>query len=166
MSNAKYISGIRDTTPFYLINLITGTRLSLDITPDEITDSVGAEFEEQPIRGRSSPLKGYSSSGPRQVSFTITTADDYCKDGLVPTVNMLKAMVYPVYSGIVVSPEIYLRIGYLIAMKAVLNSVDVTWKKPIRNGFYTVADISFDFSEVVDIPRSAEEIEQGGDFNG
>lgn len=150
--------------PFYIINLITNTRITFSILPEDISESNQAQFDEQSIRGRSSPLRGYNTSGPRNVSYSLELHDDYCEGGILATVNKLKALSFPTYDGIVIPPKCYIRIGNMIGMTAVTSSVSVSWKPPFRNGVYLCASVSLDFSEVVTVPYGARDIERGSDY--
>lgn len=150
--------------PCYIINLVTGTRIAFTVIPEDISDSNSAQFDDQSIRGRSTPLKGYSGSGPRSVSYSLDLHDDYCQGGILKTVNKLKALVYPVYGGVVTPPKCYVRLGNMVGMTAVTNSVNISWKPPYRNGVYVCATVSLEFSEVVKTPYGATDIEKGGDY--
>lgn len=163
-TNKNVYSVPKEYIPCYIINLVTGTRIEFDITPDSIDDSNSASFDAQSIRGRSSPYQGYSESGPRTVSYSVTLHHDLCKDGLLNTVNKLKALTYPEYGGILQLPQCLVRIGDMIHCKAIVGDVGVSWQKPIRDGIYLVADISLSFTEVVDTPYGANEIEARGGY--
>ncbi|AWD93029.1 hypothetical protein HSE3_gp077 [Bacillus phage vB_BceM-HSE3] len=151
----------RDPITGLVYNMNTGTKFEFPAMPDEISDNENAQFEDQAIAGRSAPIFNYSSSGPRSVSFSITLHDDYCKDGILATVNKFKALVYPSYRELIASPKCYIRIGDFIRCICVVESVDVTWKKPYRNGIYIVADVNISLKEVADVPYSTHEIEGG-----
>lgn len=163
-TNKNVYSTVKEYIPCYIINLVTGTRIEFDITPDSIEDSNNASFDSQSIRGRSSPYQGYSESGPRTISYSVTLHHDLCKDGLLNTVNKLKALTYPEYGGILQLPLCLVRLGDMIHCKAIVGDVGVSWQKPIRDGIYLVADISISFTEVVDTPYGAGEIESSGGY--
>ena len=111
------------------------------------------------IRGRSSPFKGYSSSGPREVSFSISLCQDYCKEGLLKTVNRLSALTYPHNESYVKPPKCKIVIGKFINITGVITAVGVEWRKPYKEGIYSFADVSISASEVVDKSQSDNEIE-------
>ena len=125
----------------HIVNLLTKTSTSFKLTPEEISDNINANFNDQDIPGRSAPIPGYSSTGPRSISFTIKLHDDYCEGGLIKTIRQLKALAYPNYTEYVTPPSCYLRVGDLIQMTAICKEVGVSWQKPIRQGIYIVADI-------------------------
>lgn len=164
-TNKSVYSPNKDYIPCYVINILNGRQIVFDCEPEEISDNVNANFDAQEIRGRSSPYQGYNTSGPREISFSVTLHDDLCKLGLLNTVNLLKALCYPdYYSGYLKAPKCRVRVGDMISCYAICTGVDVNWQKPYRNNIYTTADISLTFSEVVDVPFSYSEIESGGGF--
>jgi len=144
------------------------------ITPDEVTESHSASFDPQDIRGRSNPLAAYSGSGARTTSLSIDVHEDYLrmysksleKARLVDFIGQIKALTYPRYqSGIVIAPKVFIKIGEFFLMKAYCSQVSVTWKKPLReNKYYVSANISMDFSEILSISFSADEVATGMDL--
>ena len=154
----------KEYIPCYIINLVTGTTIEFDITPDSIEDSNSASFDAQGIRGRSSPYQGYSESGPRTVSYSVTLHHDLCKDGLLNTINKLKALTYPEYGGVLQLPQCLIRVGDMIHCRAIVGDVSVSWNKPMRDGLYLVAEVNLSFTEVVDRPYGASEIESKGGY--
>lgn len=146
----------------YVINRLTGTKIVFGISPDEVTESNSAQFDDADIRGRSSPFKQYSQTGPRSVSFTIQLYADYCPMGIVQTVNAVKALVYPRYTDVIEAPHAYFKIGKFMALDGVVNSVSVSWRKPFRDGYYLFADVSIDMDEVRSVAQSVEEVESNG----
>lgn len=151
----------RETISCYIRNLITNTNIEFELIPEEFTETNSATFDPHNIRGRSSPLQGYNSSGPRTLNYTLQLYDDYCKDGILLTVNKIKALTYPEYGGAIIPPKCYIRFGGMINMQGVVSNVSVNWKKPFRKGIFINADVSIDITEVVDKPKSAYEIETG-----
>lgn len=159
------------TIPAYIVNILTGTVVEIALLPDEVSENYGAEIEPTPIMGRSSPIMGYSGGGPKTVSLSLILYDDYCKDGIIQTVNNLKALSYPEYSNIVEPPNCYVRIGDFIKLYGVCTSVGVSWSKPIRKDHvsgemtYIKADVSLEFQNCVSTPFSATSVERGRDSN-
>lgn len=153
---------MRDEIVCYIINLVTNSRIEFTLIPDEVSDSVSSQFEETTPMGRSGPIYGYSATGPHSVSFSIQLHDDYCKGGILNTVNKLKALTYPVYnSGNINPPKCLIRIGNIINMTAKCSEVSVTWQKPYRNGQYIMAEVSLSFDEVTSRSMSAYDVEKG-----
>nr|DAY14360.1 MAG TPA: putative peptidoglycan binding domain protein [Caudoviricetes sp.] len=152
-----------DYIPCYIINLNTDTKIEFNIeTPEEITDSSTANFTDQTVRGRSSPFKAYENSGPRSISFSVILVDDYRHGGLVNTVNALRALVYPHNDAYIIAPQCLLRIGDFLNIKCVPSDISVTWRKPYREGIYTVAEVSITVSEVESEGKSTVEVENSG----
>lgn len=163
-SNKRVYRITKDYIPCYIINTVTGGTIEFDCEPDEISDTVSAQFDPQEIRGRSSPYQGYNSSGPRTLSFSLILHDDLCKEGILNTINRLKSLVYPGYGGVLSTPACLVRIGDMIHMKAIVSDVGVSWQKPYRNGVYLLAEVSLTLSEVVDTPHSASDIWKKGGY--
>lgn len=145
----------------YIKNLITGTTVKFRALPDELSESIESSFEEQPIRGRSEAYQGYSNTGPYSVSFDVTLYDDYCENGIQNTINNLKALAYPDYSGTIISPLCYVRFGNMISMKAIVSSVSISRSKPYRDGVYLSATVGFEFTECENKSKSVRDIEAG-----
>ena len=151
----------KDKISCYVKNLLTGTTIEFELIPESVTDSNSASFDPQDIRGRSTPIQGYNNSGPRTVSYTVILHDDYCKDGILKTVNALRALTYPAYGGSVTPPTCYVRFGKMIKMKAITNSVSVNWMTPYRDGVFTRAEVTLDFIEVRGSSLGASSVEGG-----
>lgn len=153
---------MKETIECYIINLITDSRIEFELTPEEVSDSVSAQYDETVPRGRSNPILGYNSSGPRTVSYTIPLHDDYCKEGILATVNKLQALAYPIYhTGSIQAPTALIRLGKMVNTTGVCTEVGVTWKKPYRDGVYLNADVSLTFTETLSTPKGAVDIESG-----
>ena len=135
--------------------------IDFELPPEEFTDSNSANFEDQFTLGRSGPFKGYSNSGPRNIDFTVSLHMDYCRRGIVQTVDSLQALCYPTYDNRISAPQCLLVIGKFLKVKVVPQSVSVTWKGPYRDGVYMMADVTLSFSEVVDASISAKQVETG-----
>lgn len=147
-----------------IVNLITGSVIELVHIPEEVEEANSSSFSEVNIQGRSSPILGYEGSGPRTVSFTIQLHDDYCPEGIVKTVQKLKALTYPYYApSLIRPPKCYVRLGNFLKIIGVCNDVSVNWKKPYRDGVFIYADVSLSFKGAVEFPFSADEVEGGRD---
>lgn len=160
--NDKYAgSGAKADVTCYIKNMVTGSTISFGL-PNDLSDSISATFDDTNIRGRSSPIKGYDSSGPRSLSYSLILHNDYCPEGLYTTIAKLKALCYPGYSNTVDSPSCYVRLGKAVKGLFVMNSVGVTYEKPYVDGMYVKAEVSLDLSEAPSSPLSASEVENGG----
>ena len=152
---------IVDSIPCYIINLNTSTKIEFNLTPEEISESNSTSIDEQVPKGRSSPIIGYTSTGPNELSFTISLCDDYLDESIDVVVRKLKALIFPLYNTMIYTPKALVRIGSFINFTGVPTSVDVTWKKPYRNGLYIYADVSLAFTEVTDKALDSKDIEGG-----
>lgn len=161
-SNKRVYSPKKDYIPCYIINLLLGQTIEFECEPEEISDNVSAQYDQQEVRGRSTPYQGYNDSGPREINFSVVLHDDLCKNGILATVNHLKSLAYPEYSGVLLAPQSLIRIGDMINTKAIITSVGVSWSKPFRNGVYVTATVDISASEVRDDPLSASDIWQNG----
>lgn len=138
----------------YILNKITDKKITFDVIPEEISESLGASWDSTDVRGRSAPYFGYAGNEARTVSFSITLHDDLCND-LKGTVKELKGLVYPKYSGsIVIPPYCYVVFGSMVKMTAIVNSVSVSWSGTIlgdsktNNDYYSTAEVSIEFTEL------------------
>ena len=163
-TNKKVYSPPKDYIPCYIINSILNTTIEFECEPEEFSDSSSAQFDAQDVRGRSSPYQGYNSSGPREISFSLTLHDDLCKMGLLGTVNALKSLTYPGYDGVLKSPQCFIRIGDMVSCNAIVTSVSVSWQKPFRDGVYVTASVDISATEVVDTAYSSADIWTKGGF--
>lgn len=143
------------------------------LAPDDFSENHTAEWDPAVIRSRSSPLAAYSGGGARTVSLAIDIHEDYMKayfnggnsNEITQFVGQLKALTYPRYQGgTVIPPKVFIKIGQFFRMKAYCTSVDITWKKPIRNNKYIAATISMSFTEILSTCFSADEVATGGDL--
>jgi hypothetical protein len=144
------------------------------MSPDDISESHTANFENEDIHGRSSPLAVFSGGGARTTNLSIDLHEDYLRmfspqmqnTDIVMFVSQIKALTYPRYQGgVVIPPRCFIKVGEFLMMKAYCSSVNVSWKKPLRNGRYISATVSMEFSEILSISFSADEIASGGDVN-
>lgn len=162
-NNMLSVSGAIAPANCYIYNLLTGSKIEFYL-PDSFIDTNTANFEDVAIRGRSTPLRGYDSSGPRSISFDLDLHDDYCPIGLKETVKKMRALTYPSYKGYAVPPECYIKLAEVFSSRATVNSVSVSYEKPYRDGHYVKATVSLDITPISD-SLSAEDIEKGVDFS-
>lgn len=149
-----------DKLSCYVVNNLTGTIIEFMISPEDISDNLTATFDDIHPKNRTSPIKGFNNSGPRDISFSITLHNDYCKDGLLHTVRQLQALTLPAKSaGFVKAPNCKVVIGKMININGVCTSVGVNWKKPYHDEIYSMAEISLSFNEVQDTSVFCDEWE-------
>lgn len=146
---------------FFITNLNTGTKIRFGISPESVSDSFSAQFDDEFVRGRSSPFKGYSGSGPRDISFSLKLYADYCPEGIVQTVRMLRALAYAEKDGVIRPPRCYFSLGTFMQITGVPTSVNVIWEKPYKEGIYSFATVSLSIQEVEEKSRIASEVETG-----
>lgn len=143
---------------------ISGRFIFMKILPD-ITDSKSATYNDEPIIGRSTPLKTYSHSDNRIISWTahfiVQSELDFNKsNGLLANLRLLESLVYPQDKKIqpfTPPPILKIKCGDLLAVDelcVVLRSysakfpTNVPWADS-KNG-YTPYEFSVDLSfEVV-----------------
>lgn len=159
------------------IRALYGSGVNIDLTvlglPDEIDDSYSANFTQTDMLGRSSPPINYGNGGPREINFSIFVREDLVPDGedITEVVNKFRSLSYPEYvKGVVIPPELIVRMGDMFSIRAVCNNVAVSWEKPYGttsegNTAYYQAEISLSFQESVgqDVSYSASEVMSGRD---
>lgn len=152
----------------FIMNLVTGTTITLEYKPEDVSDSVSVSFDEETPRGRSVGYTGYRGTSNRQVVLTVKMHTDLVPDGetLESMVNKFKALEYPNYTaGVVVPPNCYVNLYRGIRLSALCTQVDVNWHGDIKDNTYTHADISLTFRNTVDTPYTATIVESGGNNN-
>ena len=163
--NQHYVKQLNEgTTVLYITNLVTGTTIEIDVSPTGFSESNKSNFDGQEIRGRSNVLFGYNSTGPKTASLSVTLIDDYCYYGLANTINFLKALMYPTYTGGFTTPPVaHVRYGKMLSMRC-FASVEITYVGPKRNGYHIAAEVSISLTEIRDGSLPAQAIETGGDY--
>ena len=151
-----------------LTNLTFGAPQSISfygILPDEFSESHSALFDTIEIKGRSNPLAAYSGSSARTVSITVTIHEDYLAEfmggyaDIRQFIGAIRSITYPEYRGtLTVPPKVLLRIGQFLKIQGYCSSCTVTWKKPIRDGRFIVADVSFEIVEALTNSYTASEV--------
>lgn len=135
----------------YIQNINTDTTVSFNVEiPESVEETVTANFDDQTPRGRSSPFKSYTNSGPHSISFTVTLCLDYRRN-LKEVVEALKDMLKPAKSCVIIAPKVRVRIGNIINIKAVPLSFSFNWGNGYKNGVYRTCECSFSFDEVEDV---------------
>lgn len=163
-----------DRVKVTLVNVNTKKKITFYTVPESMSDTYDASFSEKSIIGRSSPILVYSGGSSRGLSFTITMHEDILEGetDIRNWVEDIRAMSFPEYSTAgLKAPRIYCRVGSQFAFWGTLNT-SVTWKGPIRNNHYIMAEIVFTFTRIAaigntnsltaDVPISASDIEKNG----
>lgn len=160
--NPKLVSYDREHFNSYIKNLITGSMIEFEL-PRGLSDNIAAEFENTPIRGRSMPFHGYSSTSDRTISISLPIQADFCKEEFDVTINKLRALNYPGYSNEVQPPICYVRLGNVIHDTFIINSVGVSYGDdgPFRDNKYTYAEVSLELVWVPSSVPSVTDIEAG-----
>ena len=156
-----YISIPRFKNPEYYDPYLRDTSLiPMRIIPD-ISDSKGAQYSDEPIFGRSSPMKTYSHSENRTISWSATFI--VCRE-LDPLINLsylraIQSAVYPRVENIgsapyAPPPVCFLSCGKLLdddsGVCAVLRSytvkypTDVAWDEATKIPYKFSVDMSWD----------------------
>lgn len=151
-----------DKIECYIINLNTSKKIFFYITPESISESKTAMFEEQSPRGRSSPYQDYTGSGPREVNATFILWADYCPEGIMETVKAIRALVYPHKESYTIAPKALLRLGNFINVTGAVTSVNIDWQKPYKDGVYSHAEVAISITEHEEFSRTAKEVELNG----
>lgn len=142
-----------------LTNLTTGAPLSINfygVLPESVQESHATNFEPLSIKSRSNPLVSYSGSGTRSTSISVLLHEDYIAEfeggaaDIRRTVAKIKSLTYPQYENLrVLPPRVLLRIGDFFKIYGYCSDCQVTWKLPIRNDRYIVAEVSFTIQEAL-----------------
>jgi hypothetical protein len=143
--------------------------------PDSITDSKSAVYNEIPIIARSVPVKSYSHSSSRIISFTLEffAAPEQGLRILDPLllktrIDALKALVYPDYGAFITKPppRCLVHIGAQVAFLGTCKSVNVTYSNqspwtlnPVVLAHH--AKVALSFEETLNIPLSNTEVRFG-----
>ena len=168
----------------YIYLYHTDTFIVIPAYPENFTDSMSVEFNNETPLMRSAPIVSYSNSGPRQIrvslqmhremmyqiNYGVSNAkvelhDDYVDE----LIKQIQAAVLPKYSAsskMVDPPLVAIRFGNEIFCKGVITgSVDVSYDVPIlQNGKYASVGLEFTVQEVD--PYDAETVLQVGSYRG
>ncbi|AMM44847.1 hypothetical protein SP15_048 [Bacillus phage SP-15] len=140
------------------------------IIPEEFNESHSTNFEQVQIQSRSSALASYGGSNSRTANIQFDIHEDYLGEyvgtkDITEFVAKLKALTYPRYeNGVVIPPRCYLKIGSMFRIKGYPESVDINWRKPVRDGRMISATVTINFVEYVSLSWSADQIASGADL--
>jgi hypothetical protein len=143
--------------------------------PDTIRDSKVAVYNDIAIVGRSSPVKNYSHSGARMISFTLqffvypeAGMDNLDTAALTQKIDLCRSLVVPDYDGFIIKPppRCIVQIGKSLGFLGVCKSVNVSYSgaspwdlDPEVLAHHATVD--FTFEESLNIPISQSETRQG-----
>lgn len=184
MVDSATITGQFNMIENYIYIYPTDTWIVLPTYPDNISDTVSANFNKSTPLLRTAPIYSYASSGPRSVKFDITlhrdmmTQINYLQsnakvemgDDYVDTmIGQLQSIAFPSYGAsakLVDPPLIALRIGNEVFIKGVVDgSISVEYNLPIlENNKYAMVRVAFDVTEVD--PYDAQQVMQNGSLRG
>jgi len=152
--------------------------------PDEVTDQMQSNFNDQNALGRSAPVYTFSNAGPRTVQFNLefhrdmideanagyssvilNDNEDY-SDKLISSLQAIALPKYNLTNKTIEPPLVAIRLGRQVFVKGVVTSgITVTYKKPIlANEKYAVVGIGFTVAEVD--PYDASTVYTNGSFRG
>lgn len=162
----------------YLVDLIDRSKLIFEYIPTEISDSKSASYDDVAIVGRSEPFVGYSSSESRTITFDIefivskfqndaTSSAETAYDQLMEKVRWCRSLAYPDYhtQSFVTPPHpCLLKVGKLLSVRVIVESVEVTYKGPWNEDLlpYSVS-VSMPFRVVNTTPFGLGDVRAGRD---
>lgn len=159
----------------FIVDTVTQDRYTFQFIPQSVQDSKMANYADYAIQGRSSPLKGYHTSGARQLSFTLKMWAQPNQDDPTPSpsqikqdVDLLRSLTYPDYDGGIKPPHLcYIQIGENVRMFGVCKSVTVGYDAnqnvwDLGPGFAHGPTVSLVFEEVANNPLDTFDVRGGG----
>lgn len=176
---------VLDDNYIYISHLDEGFKFwKLPAWPEQITDSMSANFSEQNALGRTAPVYTYNNSGPRTVQINLFLHRDMMDDintgisnsklgeGEDYVDNLLKALQaialpkYNLQNKAIEPPMVALRISNEIFIKGIVSqAISLTYKKPIlSNGKYAIVELGLTIAEVD--PYDATTVYKNGGFRG
>jgi len=117
----------------YLVNLFDQTRVEFDFNPDNITDTKGAELEEEQIPGASHPRVTWTSGSGRPINFTVRLVrlvEEQPVDHVLRQVEWLHSVVAPIDTGEMDThraPIVKFIMGKLYDIPVYVRNVQVRW---------------------------------------
>lgn len=167
----------------YMYLYHTNTLIVLPTYPEQINDTMQANFATTNVMARSAPIYSYQNSGPRMVQITLnlhrelmsiinwqsSTLNADLNDDYVDTIiKQIQSCVVPKYeasSKMVDPPVVAIRFGDDIYCKGVIiGGVSITHQLPIVNNKYSMISLSFSISEIE--AYGADEIAKVGSYRG
>lgn len=162
MSSAR--SSVRQH--FWIKDLETGTIMRTHAMPETYSDSKSPTWSNTNIIGRSSPIKGYSHSESRKITFvfnfhsSVEQDDPTTPQDVYEACQFLISLAYPDYDGGIKPPHAVLISLGPLTMRGVVSNVQATYKGPwdINTGHPYNASVSVTVDEADYIPKSYSEI--------
>jgi len=156
-------------TYLYIECLNTDESIRLSSIPEDFQRQNQASYEEIQPHLRSGPFMAFQNTQASQVSLSIRLQKDmieenkYIDKDFMEVVHFFESLPFPKYANSVVrTPKIFVCIGGKpgdsattrdsIRMRAVPNSADARFQKPLIDGIYSVVEIAFTFTEIKDEP--------------
>ena len=185
MATNRKTNKVLDDNYIYISHLDEGFQFwKLPTWPDQITDSMTANFAEQNALGRTAPVYTYNNSGPRTVQVNLFLHRDMMDDintgisnsklgeGEDYVDNLLRALQsialpkYNLQNKAIEPPMVALRISNEVFIKGIVSqSISLTYKKPIlSNGKYAIVELGLTIAEVD--PYDATTVYKNGGFRG
>ena len=162
----RYMGYSSDNFDCYIINKALGDmKIPILFSPNSISDTIGATFNQQAIPGGSAPQITYSNTGARTVSIDFFVPIDYLPPNTQFTnteeyLNALRALVYPKYVGAKVNtPNCSLHLTN-ITLDGVCTQCNISYKTDQRYGNDGAlgAEVSLSFLEVLDYALSNSDV--------
>lgn len=165
---------LNDIDECYII--MNGTTIYMDILP-EISDSKGATFPEEPMIGRSTPLKTYSHSETRSISWTayFMILSDGDAEENIQAIRAIESCVYSDVGGstpYIPPPVCQIKCGNLLAddpLCCVLKHysvrfpTDVAWDETTLLPYKFSVDMQFDIVyDSTELPGASLILQTGG----
>ena len=168
----------------YIYLYHTNQFILLPTYPEQISDSLGVNFNSTSLLARSAPIFSYSNSGPRSLrislhlhrdmmwdlnykvsNLNLEIGEDYI-DTLIKQIQSIALPRYAAATKMVDPPMIAIRFGNEIYIKGVVtDGITIEYSGPIgSDNKYKDINISFNVSEVE--PYDAESVQIGGSFRG
>lgn len=165
--------------------------MPLPVIPEQVSQSVSANWEATSIPGRASSYYSYVGTSNRTVNFTIQLHNDllemykWSEGGVVSSANdpaglnmnkiikFLESCCYPEYTaGKIIPPVVLLKIGDEVKMRGIINNVSRTSQLPFRevtsgqNKYkrFLYSSLSVTFTEVPASNPSASSIYNSGSY--
>lgn len=151
----------------FLVDLDTGDKLEFPSTPEEITDSAGAEWTDILVLGRSEPIRAWGSTNARKIGYTFQfQATEDVRGDVYNKVKWLQSLEYPTYAaGIAHRPPVLMLImGSFMRFRCIARpAIDVRWQPPweLPTMFPMVAEVSMNLEAVSRIPLAATDVRRG-----